>query len=632
MDRFYKHYRYLLALLVGLCFCMPVHAEHENLFFDNKILPIVLSASRLPQVQSEAPATVTVIDRELIEASGASQIAEIFRLVPGMQIGYARGNFPVVAYQGLTSEFPQGVQVIIDGSSIYSPLFGGVIWNMLPISLEDIERIEVIRGPNSASFGANAYQSVINITTIHPSQLPKISASARLDSSHSTRTFLRTAETKNSFSYRVSLSRDENTGYKHFPDDSTTKQLSSRFDIDINQKNTLQFNFSALDSLRQTESPIAELRGYDPLRDRNESSQFAQLIWQHNLDATHHTKTQFSFQHFDGKDKYYAPALARVLDVTGESSRWNADFEHLFRLNQNTRFVWGSGAVYESVYAPFHLNTQQEKSNTRLRLFANLESQINNKIIVNVGNLYEYDKISGDNYSPRIALNYLLSNNHTYRFVASRAFRTPTITQQYQQTFITTSTGDLQSETMQSLETGYHGIYWHNTANIDIKIYKNQYKKIINSALGGQSLLVIDNIDEAQTKGAELEFNYRPEHSVILHAGYTYSHIDQAQKRFIDSIPRHNINVLISKKFPNHYYSSFSYYYMSDMQYLGTQNDPQGGFQRLDLTTGKTFKVSADKRINISLNLQWALAKNIDFHHQATADNRIYLQVKYDAE
>lgn len=114
MERSKNIQHHALASILFLLGAGASHADQQDIFFDNPIVPIVLSASKLPQSQIEAPASVTVIDRALIKASGATQVAELFRLVPGMQVGNARGNFPVVAYQGLTSEFPQGTFQRID--------------------------------------------------------------------------------------------------------------------------------------------------------------------------------------------------------------------------------------------------------------------------------------------------------------------------------------------------------------------------------------------------------------------------------------------------------------------------------------------------------------------------------------
>ena len=141
----------------------------DELFFGD--FPIVASVSRLPQVVSEAPAAVTVIDREMIRASGMRNVADLLRLVPGFQVTSANQDPAVVAYHGLnggliSEEYTPRVQVLIDGRSQYSPLFkSGVNWNLLPIALEDIERIEVIRGPNTVAYGANAFLGVINIIT-----------------------------------------------------------------------------------------------------------------------------------------------------------------------------------------------------------------------------------------------------------------------------------------------------------------------------------------------------------------------------------------------------------------------------------------------------------------------------------
>ena len=128
-------------------------------------LPVVLSASRLVQTVDEAPAAVTILDQDTIRASGARNIAELFRLVPGFQVGYQNGHEPTVTYHGLADAYARRLQVMIDGVSVYSPIYGGVDWNLLPIGVDDIERIEVVRGPNGASFGANAFSGMVNIIT-----------------------------------------------------------------------------------------------------------------------------------------------------------------------------------------------------------------------------------------------------------------------------------------------------------------------------------------------------------------------------------------------------------------------------------------------------------------------------------
>lgn len=631
MDRFSLSHLNLVALAFSVSVSGASYADHEDIFFDNHIVPIVLSASKLPQPQTEAPASITVIDRALIKASGATQIAEIFRLVPGMQVGNSRGNFPVVAYQGLTSEFPQGIQVVIDGSSVYSPIFGGVIWSTLPIELEDIERIEVVRGPNNASFGANAFQGVINITTTHASQAPNLTTSIRVNNNQSERAFFQYAGAlyENRLDYRVSLASEKKEGYKQFTDNFSKEALSGRVDFRVNTHNTLQLNFSALDSKRQTQHPSL-ITTNDPKRDRNESSHYAQITWEHQTNDEQQINSRFSFHHFDGKDKY-------DLDLTSESTTWAFDLEHILSLNQAQRLVWGFGATHESVYAPFRINSTNTQTNSRARLFGNLESTLSEKIILNVGGLVENDQLSGTHASPRITLNYLASPSHSYRLTATKAFRTPVITEEERDIVITpptsiqVSAGNLKPETITSIEAGYHGVYWGNTLNADVKLFRSHYKQLINNELSNATF-ILDNLDNAKTYGAEFEVNYRPNRNNILHAGYAFTRVSQAtNNRLKSSIPKHNLNLLFSHQYDNGWHAGIEYYYMSSMQYLGAQNDLQNAFQRIDLSLGRVFKFSNNRSLDITADFQFALAENTDLHQQAAADNLIYLGVEYRA-
>lgn len=155
--------------LIGLCVfsCQPAFAT--DLFSDQPPLPEVLTATRLKQAPAQVPGSLTVLDRELIEASGARDIPELLRLVPGMMVGYNHAAYQsTVNYHGGRQGEARRLQVLIDGRSVYRPGLATVDWSDLPVAFEDIERIEVFRGPNTVSYGANAMMGVINITTRHP--------------------------------------------------------------------------------------------------------------------------------------------------------------------------------------------------------------------------------------------------------------------------------------------------------------------------------------------------------------------------------------------------------------------------------------------------------------------------------
>jgi len=125
----------------------------------------VTLASKKLQPWFESPAAIYVITREEIERSGATTIAEVLRLVPSLSVARADSNKWAISSRGLNDVFANKLLVLIDGRSVYTPLFAGVFWDVQDVLLEDIERIEVIRGPGATLWGANAVNGVINVVT-----------------------------------------------------------------------------------------------------------------------------------------------------------------------------------------------------------------------------------------------------------------------------------------------------------------------------------------------------------------------------------------------------------------------------------------------------------------------------------
>ena len=112
-----------------------------------------------------APAALYVITRQDIQRSGMTSIPELLRLVPGMHVAKIDSNRWAIGARGFVGEFTNKLLVLIDGRRVYSPLFGGVHWDVQDVNLEDVERIEVIRGPGGVRWGANAVNGVIHVIT-----------------------------------------------------------------------------------------------------------------------------------------------------------------------------------------------------------------------------------------------------------------------------------------------------------------------------------------------------------------------------------------------------------------------------------------------------------------------------------
>ncbi len=125
----------------------------------------VTSVSKTQETLSRTAAAVFVISPEDIAHSGARNIPDLLRMVPGVDVAQINANTWAINVRGFNARFSNDLLVLVDGRPVYTPTFGGVFWDVLGLPLEDIERIEVIRGPGGSIWGSNAVNGVINIIT-----------------------------------------------------------------------------------------------------------------------------------------------------------------------------------------------------------------------------------------------------------------------------------------------------------------------------------------------------------------------------------------------------------------------------------------------------------------------------------
>lgn len=217
-------FRWLFAVLGFMLASGGVFAEGDADGADSYYgdFPVVLSASRLVQTVSEAPAEVTVIDQEMIKTSGAREVVDLFRLVPGMVVGQYKSHQPTLGFFGFSDPLYRQLQVLIDGVSIYSSAWGGAEWSELPISLEDIERIEVVRGPNAATFGANSFLGVVNIITRDPAMEHDRELVANIGENRIRDTHIRYSVSNGDLRYRLTAGQRADDGLDSYPDSRRT--------------------------------------------------------------------------------------------------------------------------------------------------------------------------------------------------------------------------------------------------------------------------------------------------------------------------------------------------------------------------------------------------------------------------
>jgi iron complex outermembrane receptor protein len=170
----------------ALCFAFEDQTPELSMLSIEELINIkVTSVMKTSQSLSETPAAIHVLTQEDIRRSGATNIPDLLRIVPGVQVAELDNNIFAVSIRGFNDIHANKLLVLVDGRTVYNNIFSGVIWSFLTLIMEDIDRIEIIRGPGSSVWGANAVNGVINIITKNSKILmtPKV-YSLNLDMEH----------------------------------------------------------------------------------------------------------------------------------------------------------------------------------------------------------------------------------------------------------------------------------------------------------------------------------------------------------------------------------------------------------------------------------------------------------------
>ena len=585
-------------------------------------LPVVLSATRLEQPTREAPVATTIIDREIIRASGARKIADLFRLVPGFVVSHEDGYTPIVTYHGLSNEHSRRMQVLVDGRSIYSPVLGGTKWADLPLAIDDIERIEVIRGPNAATYGANAFLATINIITRHSTQATGTFARANVGNTDIRDAYLRYGSTHDDLGYRLTLGYTHDDGFAERHDSHQVRMANFRSDYQPALTDNLEFQlgFNAGEMGVDSET----LNATDEKNNRNH---FAQLRWQHEVSAEENFSLQFYYNSEDSSQTYdvTVPVLGRVVaDNSYTANRIDLEAQHIKQFSWDKRIVWGAGIRRDSATAPGHFGSNETLYNNLYRLFGNLEVHLSRKLLINAGAMWEHTDLSGTDLAPRLSFNYLINPVHSLRLTASRASRTPTLTESkanfrvpiYGSTlpwipstpadFVSTlwkGNPELESETITSYELGYMISLPQKGFNLDIKLFHDELKGLIyldESFVADPTdyydgrYEIAGNYGDASVKGVETAINYQPLRDTRFILSYSYTDLESTLPNILpdtgnSTAPEQILSFLAMQKILSRINGSLAYYYVSESNGLGS-GDAIPAISRLDLRLGLEFR------------------------------------------
>ncbi|MCR4304725.1 MAG: TonB-dependent receptor [Gallionella sp.] len=647
--------------------------------------PVVLSASRLTQPVSETPSAMTVIDRKMIDASGARSIPELFRLVPGMYVGYADGHTPVVSYRGSTDGYARRMQVLIDGRTVYLPPYGHVSWAELPLDIGDIERVEVVRGPSAASHGSNSVQGVINILTRPASAGPKAQVSAVRGGGGISDVSARLGNTSENWDYRMTVaSRSDhgfdNHGAEEMNDDSSSKLMNIRAAYRPTGSDSIDFQFGYGDSAGVSGKPTTIPDDWDTLREAKTLSNFQQLSWLHTTPEN--SDVQLSYYHIgqNFKDDRYAvpnpfpggPQSWIADDVTVH--RHEIELQHTLNTSSANRVVWGTGMRYDSVNSP--INLPSPVTWKEYRIFAHDEWRMTPSSLLNTGAMVERSPLGQTRVSPRIAYNYHLAARHTLRASTSVAYRNPEMMEvSGDRRYMLAAgpylelkgAGELSPERTIAREIGYVGQMDDAGSTVDLRVYHDRIDNIIwvdpvlvagvinpylppfNSS--SDIPLSFKNDFSATYNGFESTFNFKLGERSNLTANYAHqlvravpigsltltplvipmSEFYRYADKYSKTVPLNSASLLLAQGFSGGMRMGVGYYYQDRVNVLD-RTEGQPIMRRLDLKMAKRFGSSHNHDggaggSEIALVIQNALDDNSysDYNPAAFSKRRIYL-------
>jgi iron complex outermembrane receptor protein len=393
----------------------------------------VTSVSKRTQKVADAAAAVFVITQEDIERSGARSIPELLRMVPGLQVARLDENKWAIGSRGFNGRFDDKLLVLIDGRSVYTPLFSGVYWDVEDVMLEDVARIEVIRGPGATLWGANAVDGVINIIT----KPAKETQSALFKAEGGDEQL-----TEDSVRYGGHVG---DTGYyrgymKGFDWGSSASLTGANADDSWHQ---IRGGFRSDWTLTHTDSLTVQGDMYNsrdgetltiPSLSAPYSSTFANTgeysggnllsRWNHNF-----TNSSITLQTYFDRTNYADDNL-----FVDHESVYDVDFQHDFHLGGANEIVWGAGyrSIQDRSDSTFTVAVTPSQANyNQFSAFGQDEiSMFDNRARLTVGSKFEHNDFTGFEVEPNVRFLANVTKNQSVWGAISRAVRTPAITEE----------------------------------------------------------------------------------------------------------------------------------------------------------------------------------------------------------
>ncbi len=510
----------------------PTIGELKRLNVEDLMNVQVTSVSRHPEKLLDAASAIQVITQDDIRRSGATSIPEALRLADNLQVARKNSHDWAISARGFNTDLGNKLLVMIDGRTVYTPLYSGVFWDDQDYLLEDIDRIEVISGPGGALWGANAVNGVINIITKSAADTqglyaeagggsqPRDFAGARYGGRLGPDTQYRL--------YGKYFARGDEVLANGDPEPDAWRQSRAGFRIDSqpSARDKLTLQGDAYDgSENEQAGGAAGTSGANLLgRWGRILSEDSDLSLQSYLDQTHLADP-------------VAPLVAAGLEF-GPAGRffddlttYDVDFQHRFRLGPRNRVTWGLGYRYTHdsvVNAPALGFFPTVLDQNLYSGFVQDEAELRRNLSFTLGTKLEHNDYTGFEFEPDARLSWILNSSQSLWAAVSRAVRTPSRidhdltegTPPYLE--ILKGGSEFTSEALLAYELGYRA-QLTSQITTSVSTFYNQYNDVRSTSFTPGTILPLyfQNNLEGDTYGMEFSGNYQVSQDWSLHAGYT---------------------------------------------------------------------------------------------------------------
>lgn len=442
----------------------------------------VTSVTRSAGALAEAPASIYVITHDDIVRSGTLTLPGILRLAPNLQIMRGGPNDTVITARGLSGNeraqnFPNKLLVLIDGRSVYSPLYSGVYWDMQDVLPEDVERIEVISGPGATLWGSNAVNGVINIITRDAGASQGLYGTGVIGNKTYDLGMRYGGQASDTVNYRFFAKRHENfESASDLDDGSHRTQTGFRLDWNSSPADSVMVQGDAYHGSRHRGAAADEnFHGYDLL-----------ARWRHQAASGNSLQVQL----------YYDHAARKIEDNGGQFAVDTFDIEtqHGFSISDGHGIVWGGGARvsrYKIKDIPGLLFVPTQRNLFLATLFAQDSIALSSSLTGTVGIKLEHRTYTDLIVLPSARLSWKPSESALLWGAVSRAVRSPTpfdedVVESIGQTVFLTALSSFRSEKLTAFELGTR-LMLSPSASLSLSSFYNVYDDLrtVEPAPGG---------------------------------------------------------------------------------------------------------------------------------------------------